>query len=88
VCQEFEHISVPGYHLTKVREFYMLTVDRAHANNLLHAQALKSALSSLENKVSRISVVVVVVVVNVVVVVVIVVVFIIIILLLIIIVYY
>ena len=48
--QEFERMSQPGYHLTKVRDFYILTIDRAHANNIRHAQALKSALVELSHE--------------------------------------
>ena len=42
-------MSLPGYHLTKVQGYYIITVDRAHANNIRHAQALKTALSELSH---------------------------------------
>ncbi|KAK7100732.1 hypothetical protein V1264_023626 [Littorina saxatilis] len=47
--EEFERMSLPGYHLTKVTSFYILTIDRAHANNIRHAQALKTALVELSH---------------------------------------
>ncbi|XP_076462664.1 KICSTOR complex protein SZT2-like isoform X2 [Babylonia areolata] len=48
--EEFERLSQPGYRLTKVKDFYFLTVDRAHANNILHAKALQTALVELSHE--------------------------------------
>ena len=50
LLQEFLRISQPGYHLNRVRDFYILTIDRAHANNIRHAQALNSALVELSHE--------------------------------------
>lgn len=48
--EEFERMSVPGYHLTKVNGYYFLTIDRAHANNIRHAQQLNTALAELSHE--------------------------------------
>ncbi|KAL8610620.1 hypothetical protein ACOMHN_006339 [Nucella lapillus] len=48
--EEFERLSQPGYRLTKVKDFYILAVDRAHANNIVLAKALQTALVELSHE--------------------------------------
>ncbi|XP_025109017.1 KICSTOR complex protein SZT2-like isoform X3 [Pomacea canaliculata] len=45
--EEFERMSIPGYRLNKLKGYYYLAIDRAHADSIRHAQALKTALVEL-----------------------------------------
>lgn len=40
-------MSIPGYRLNKLKGYYYLAIDRAHADSIRHAQALKTALVEL-----------------------------------------